>query len=1033
MKINPQHNKHFAEYERRLAELRDEQGMQNETNLRPAFQELLTPLGREVGWTFIPEYRRKGRAMDGGLCDSDRFARGYWEAKDSKDDLEVEIRQKIAAGYPLSNMLFEDTQRAVLYQGNKRVLDIANLHDHRQLADLLEAFFNYTEPEVLGFKQAVAEFKERIPDLAGALLERIRQERAQNKTFTAAFAAFHVLCKEALNPQLSAAAIEEMLVQHLLTERLFSAIFNNPDFTRRNVIAAEIEKVIDALTRRAFDRREFLKPLNRFYVAIEDAARTISDWSEKQAFMNTVYERFFQGFAVKQADTYGIVYTPQEIVDFMVASVEEVLRREFGKDLSSPGVQILDPATGTGNFLVNILQRISGSALRQKYTEGLFANEIMLLPYYIASLNIEHAYYERAGDYLAFEGICFADTLDMVTEGQPAQLPGFNPANTERIERQSAAAITVVIGNPPYNVGQVNENDNNKNRRYERLDKRVADTYVKDSKATNRNKLSDPYVKFFRWATDRLGERDGIVCFVSNNSFVDQIAFDGMRKHLLKDFTQMYHLDLHGNVRQNPKLSGTTHNVFGIQVGVGITIAVKHTKNQASFVHYARVPEYWRKEEKYAFLTEKQSIAGVEWQVLRPDERGTWLTEKMRPEFAGYLPMGSQEAKAARGVEMGAIEAMTVFKTYSLGVNTNRDDWVYDFNPDRLAAKVREMIETYNAEVSRWVRAGCPQNIDEFVLADETKIKWSSRLKEYLARKLETRFSAFGILNALYRPFTRQYLYFDSVLNHRQGLFPIIFPNAATEVENAAICVAGVGDRKGFGCLVTNLIPSLDLAFEKAQCFPFYTYAEDGSQRRENITEWALVQFRAQYGPAVGKWDIFHYVYALLHHPAYRERYAENLKRELPRIPLVPDRADFAAFVQAGKRLAALHLGYEQAEPYALRPIERRDQPFTWRVGKMRLTPDRTAVVVNDALTLAGVPEACFAYRLGNRSALEWVIDQYQVSTDARSGITSDPNREEEPEYIATLLKRVITVSLETMEIVRGLPALHPSADFNRR
>jgi predicted helicase len=751
-----------------------------------------------------------------------------------------------------------------------------------------------------------------------------------------------------------------MLVQHLLTERLFRTAFDNPDFIRRNVIASEIERVIDALTSRAFNRREFLQRLDRFYVVIEEAAKELVNWTEKQRFLNTVYERFFQGFSVRQADTYGIVYTPQEIVDFMCASVEEVLQREFGMSLSHPGVQILDPCTGTGNFIVNILRRIAGRDLPQKYAHDLFCNEVMLLPYYIASMNIEHAYYERTGEYHPFEGICFADTLDLA-EGRQMLL--FVEENTERVEREKAAQIKVVIGNPPYNVGQRSENDNNKNRSYPIIDGRIRETYAKDSKATNKNKLSDAYVKFFRWATDRLQGRDGIVCFVSNNSFIDQIAFDGMRKDLLQDFTQIYHLDLHGNVRQNPKLSGTTHNVFGIQVGVGITVAVRASTNAERVLRYYRVPEDWRKEAKLTFLAEKGSIVGIEWQELHPDAQHTWLTEGMHPEFATFLPLGTKETKAARNVALGDAEAQTIFKTYSVGIQTNRDSWMYDFDANRLAAKARSMTETYNAELSRWIRAGCPKNVDDFVLADETKIKWSSRLKECFARKMEATFETSAIRNSLYRPFTRQSLYFDSIMTHRRGMFPSIFPNPATEAENIVICVSGIGSTKPFHCLISNTIPCLDL-LEKTQCFPLYTYAPDGSSRRENITNWALAQFRAQYGAEVTKRDIFHYTYTLLHHPQYRKRYAENLKRDLPRIPLLKEREAFMACVHIGSQLAELHLSYEQAREYPLRWIENPDVPVDFQVEKMRLGPQRDRVIVNEWLTLAGLPQECFQYHL---------------------------------------------------------------------
>ncbi|HEY7974311.1 MAG TPA: N-6 DNA methylase, partial [Ktedonobacterales bacterium] len=479
------------------------------------------------------------------------------------------------------------------------------------------------------------------------------------------------------------------------------------------MIAVEIEKVIAALTSHAFNRNDFLKSLDPYYVAIEQAATLAANgedaWIERQRFLNMVYERFFQGFSVRQADTHGIVYTPQEIVDFMVASVDEVLKREFGmpEGIGQPGVKILDPATGTGNFIVNMLRRMPARHLRQKYSEDLFCNEIMLLPYYIACLNIEHAYYEKTKEYLPFEGACFADTLDMrqgvalATAKETIvapQLLDISEANTSRVNREQAEPIVVVIGNPPYNVGQVNENDNNKNREYPVVDQRIRDTYTRDSQATLKNKLSDAYVKFFRWATDRLRGRDGIVCFVSNNSFVDQIAFDGMRKHLLQDFTAIYHLDLHGNVRRNPKLSGTTHNVFGIQVGVGVTIAIRRASSETRGVYYFRVPEDWRREQKLRLMATAGSAEGLEWQELAPDERHTWLTEGMRPEFASFAALGTKEAKLQHDVN-----PETVFTTYCLGVSTNRDSTVYDFDRTKLVNRVQEFIEDYNAEVSRWV------------------------------------------------------------------------------------------------------------------------------------------------------------------------------------------------------------------------------------------------------------------------------------------------------------------------------------------
>jgi predicted helicase len=985
----------------------EQQGISHEMAVRQAFATLLEATAHTVGWFLLMEYTIPNRKrIDGILRDEFRIPRGYWEAKDSNDDLETEITKKIAVGYPLSNTIFEDTRQGILYQNGQRVM-VADITQPQHLADLLNQFFSYTEPQIEEFHTAVTTFQERIPELAAGLIQRIAEEYHDNPAFVAAFDSFTALCQEVINPNISMDAIKEMLVQHLLTERLFRTIFDNPDFTRRNIIAFEIEQVIDTLTSRSFSRSDFLKSLDHFYVAIEQAAGTISDFAEKQAFLNTVYERFFQGFSHKQADTYGIVYTPQEIVDFMCASVEVVLEQEFGKTLSSEGVNILDPCVGTGNFMVNILNRLSPRSLQHKYAHELFCNEVMLLPYYIATLNIEHAYYERVGRYAPFDGICFIDTLDM----DNAQTSMFSLENTRRVRREQDADIMIIIGNPPYNMGQVNENDNNKNRKYTQVDQRVRETYAKDSQAKLKNKLYDPYVKFFRWATDRLNEQDGIICFVSNNSFIRQIAFDGMRHHLAQDFTRIYHLDLHGNVRQNPKLSGTTHNVFGIQVGVGITLLVHKAAHTERQISYYRVPEDWRKEQKLAFLAEHGEINRISWERLQQNEQHAWITEGLHTEFATFLPMGARNEQA-------------LFDLYSLGVVTSRDEWVYAFDQTHLAETIQQFIEHYNYEVFRYTqRNPSPDQIDTFINTKQSFLKWTDRLKKALIQKQTLQFDQQKIRKSLYRPFCQQFVYFDHLLNQRRYQQHRIFPDPACEMENIVICVSGIGSNKPFHALVSSMLPCLDL-LEKTQCFPFYTYDEDGSNRRENITDWALAQFVSCYGDGVGKWDIFWYSYALLHHPTYRKRYAENLRMELPRIPLLGDSETFHTLASLGKQLGNLHLHYEQVDEYPLEWQETPNVPWTWRVERMHLTNDQRSVVVNDALTLAGVPETCFAYRLGNRSALEWVIDQYRVKTDSRSGITSDPNRHDDQEYITRLVGRVVQVSVQTVALVERVGAI---------
>ena len=997
-------------------------GVTHETAVRAAFQTLLEHCARQCKWTLVPEFgvstgRGRRIVVDGALVDDFRLTHGCWEAKDIHDDLPAEVDRKFVAGYPRDNILFQTPQRAMLWQNGRLALD-ADLTDAGQLIETLQMFFGYRPQEYAAWEEAVAQFKDRVADIGQGLAQLIQQERKSNSTFTAAFTEFLDKCRQSINPNLAEAAVEEMLIQHLLTERLFRTVFNRPAFTRRNVIAFEIENVIDALTSHSFSRDEFLGSLDRFYVAIERTAATISDFSHKQHFLNTVYEQFFQGFSIKVADTHGIVYTPQPIVDFMVRSVAEILEREFGRSLADKGVHIIDPFVGTGNFIVRMMREIPRTALERKYASELHCNEVMLLPYYIASMNIEHEYYDATGMYEPFEGICLVDTFDLAED---RQLPLFAPENTQRVESQKQAPMFVVIGNPPYNVGQVNENDNNKNRKYPTMDKRVRVTYSQASEATLRNALADPYVKAMRWASDRVGE-EGVVAFVTNNSFLDGVAFDGMRKHLADDFDALYILDLGGNVRKNPKLSGTTHNVFGIQVGVSISFLVKRNGRPSSHpeMFYTGVDEFWRKEDKYRYLEEREQYGNIEWKQITPNKQELWLTEGLHPEFKAFTCLGSKKSKAAKDENVEV-----VFKSYSRGVSTARDAWAYNFDNYVLTDNMRRMIDTYNDQVSKWERqANQRENVDNFVISDNTRISWTGDLKQALRMGKSAQFSLESVRHSLYRPFAKSHLYFDRLMNNSVYLFHKIFPTTDTEAENRVIIVSDHGFRADFSVLMTDLIPELHAlaASDAFQCFPFYTYDEDGSNRRENITGWALDRFRAHYcDDTISKWDIFHYVYGLLHHPGYRDRYQANLKRDLPHIPFAPD---FRAFAEAGARLATIHVGYEEEPEYQLRQVETPEKPLDWRVEKMRLSRDKAQLRYNDFLTLEGIPEAAFGYRLGNRSALEWVIDQYRMKTHKRSEIANDPNRADDPQYIVRLIGKVISVSLETVKIVEGLPEL---------
>ena len=956
--------------------------------------------------------------IDGVVLDEYGLPFAYWEAKDIEDNLLKAVQDKREAGYPLDNILFQNPQRAILYQNGQIALDL-DITEPARLIAALQYLFSYVPPALDNWQTAVSDFREHVPALANRLKELVEQRHEMDPAFKKAFTNFYETCRTSINPELSQDAVEEMLIQHILTERIFRTVFNRSDFTSRNIIAVEIEKVSAALMRHAMSRDVFLEPLDRFYVAIEQAATLCKDFSQKQHFLNTFYEKFFQGFSEDVADTHGIVYTPQPIVDFMVKSVEHILETEFGRSLSDTGVHIIDPFVGTGNFIVRLMQDIQGTVLEEKYRHELHCNEVMLLPYYIASLNIEQEFFQRTGTYLPFEGIALADTFEML---EPEQGELFTRKNTERVNRQKATDMFVVIGNPPYNAQQVNENDNNKNRKYPVMDKQIEETYVRDSTAQLKSKLYDPYVKAFNWASKRIGE-EGVVAFVTNNGFLDGIAFDGMRKHLAQDFTKIYHIDLKGNARTSgERRRKEGGNVFDdqIRVGVGISFLIKKaetTPDPAEIWIYS-VDNYLKTREKQKLLTNLGDYTNVPMKQTTVDEKHTWLTEGLRSEFQTFCAMGSEVSKKGMGDAEG-----TLFKTYSVGVVTARDAWVYNFNREVLTENLTQMMEYYNGQVFRWERQSNRDiKVNDFIDTDDTKIKWTRSLKSRLRTGTLAEFSAENVRISLYRPFTKSHLYFHRMMNECVYVFPSIFPTTFTETENRAICVSSPRTNTSFHTLMIDVIPDFHLTGD-SQCFPFYTYDEDGTNRQENITDWTLAEFRTHYGNnTISKWDIFHYTYGILHHPTYREKYEVNLKRDLPHIPFTED---FWGFAEAGARLADIHVNYESYPKYErLELQETPNMQVDWRVERMKFSKDKTQIRYNDYLTLDGIPAEVFEYRLGTRSALEWVVDQYRVKVDKRSGIVNDPNRVDQPQYIVDLIGRVINISLKTVEIVAGLPTL---------
>lgn len=999
---------------------------------------------------------------------------GYFEAKDAGDDLMNEVRDKFQSGYPQTNILFWQPKRAILWQDHVQVFDL-DISASENLSTVLEAFFAYEPAHYREWRRAIEIFDRDLPLLARDLAERVHHEASTNKRFQAAFQDFHRLAREAIRPDLSLEVSYDMIVQHVFIERIFRTVFRNPDFVRKNVIARAIETVVDALTSKSFSRDSFLQGLEPFYNAVEQIAGSIYDFTLKQYFLNGVYERFFKAFNPKIADTHGIVYTPREVVDFMVKSVEEILQRDFSRSLADAGVHTLDPFVGTGTFMLAALRHIheaSPDALAHKYAHELHANEITLMAYYIAAMNIEHEYFERTGEYAPFDGICFVDTFSIADKTDEANTISFHAMteeNTERIRRQQQAPIMVVIGNPPYNAGQISENDNNKNRKYPFLDRRVRDTYTKASKATNKNDLNDVYIKALRYATDRIlnnGERladaEGIVAFITNNNFLDAISFDGVRKYLAEEFSEIYVLDLKGNARtagERRKQEGG--NVFSdlIRVGVSINFFIKHrNKTGAARIFLARIDDYLEAEAKQQFLVQNDSLSSLQWQELKPDARHTWLTENIESDFAALFPMGTKEAKAGK--------ANALFKLYSLGLMTNRDTWTYNFDRKALETNMQRMISVYNDHVERWQtpqgsRDDINKALDAFCEYDDIKISWSRDLKQDVRKKNFAEFHDNKIRTALYRPFCKQPVFFDKIMNQDILRWPTFFPHIQAEQENRVICLSAAGNNKPFHCLMTNVIADLH-ATGDSQCFPLYTYDEATGERRENITDWALAEVQARYGAegaSLTKRDIFHCIYAILHKPDYRTKYAANLRRDLPRIPFPASFKAFHDYAQAGERLAELHIHYESVPEYRdlqwsgaedfltkKRSMEERRAFFALGYEKMKLRgvkpdgqgilPETLTLEYNGNLTISGIPREVLAYKLGTRSALEWLVERYCMSIDAikeqpdgtkrGSGIINDPNRSagmlEEPEYVARLVGRIVAVSMETQEIVRGLP-----------
>ncbi|NUM47299.1 MAG: N-6 DNA methylase [Anaerolineales bacterium] len=757
-------------------------GSRNESSLRKPFQDLLEHYARGKGLLLVAEIGVMGRLgktvyPDGALKDSLRQDWGFWESKDEKDDLEAEIRTKFGRGYPGFNILFEDTRTAVLYQSGVEVMR-ADFGEAARLDAVLSRFVSYQPPEVTEFHKAIALFSQEVGGLADVLREVISVQYSVNSQFAKALEEFLELCRAAINPKVEMADAREMVIQHVLTEDIFMRVFDEAEFHRENVIARKLQEVAGTFYRGETKRNIHAK-IAPYYETINARAAQISDHHEKQKFLKALYENFYKAYNPKAADRLGIVYTPDEIVRFMIESADHLVFQHFGKTLGDRGVEILDPATGTGTFITELIETLPLAQLEYKYANEIHCNEVAILPYYIANLNIEYTYKQRTGKFKEFNHICFVDTLDnvgFVHTGKQLNFFGITDENAARITEQNSRKISVVMGNPPYNAHQINYADENPNRKYPEVDERIKNSYVKYSKAQNLTKIYDMYTRFIRWSTDRL-DKDGMLVFVSNNAFVGDSIYDGFRKTVANEFNEIYILDLKGDARtsgERRKQEGG--NIFSdqIQVGVAIYFFVRKSGAKGCRIYYHAIKDYAQAEEKKAFLRDNK-FTDIPFTLLHPDKNNRWINQATE-SWDEFPKITSKESKSGKGTSKAA---QTIFSKFEIGVVTARDEWATDLRVDNLSRKMLFLSETYKSRL---------QSSEH----KDTAIKWSRNLRRNHERGLVEEFSPTRIREYLYRPYCKTNLYDSNIFLNDRGIAKEFLD------ENIVILIAGPHSPKPF-------------------------------------------------------------------------------------------------------------------------------------------------------------------------------------------------------------------------------------------
>ena len=888
-----------------------------------------------------------------------------------------------------------------------------------------------------------------VAQIAERYVERINRLIRDSVDHKKTFADFLTGLQKNINPSITQDEAVEMLSQHIITKPVFEALFEGYSFVKNNPISISMQTMLDLLEDQSFDK-ESAETLQKFYESVKQRAAGIDNAEGKQRIIVELYDKFFKTAFPKMVEQLGIVYTPIEVVDFIIHSVDAILKKEFSRSLSDENLHVLDPFTGTGTFVTRLLQSglIQTKDLERKYTKELHANEIVLLAYYIAAINIENAYHDATPDpddgigkaqYTPFDGICLTDTFQLGETDKVDELFSDKfPQNSERVLAQKKAPLRVIMGNPPYSVGQKSANDNAQNQSYGRLDEKIANTYAKESNAGLNKSLYDAYIKAFRWSSDRLDTEGGMIAFVSNGAWLDGNSTDGFRKCLEKEFSAIYVFNLRGNQRTSGELSRQEGGkIFGSgsRTPIAITFLVKNpnTKTEKAAIYYHDIGDYLSREEKLSIIKKLGSIENLknDFKILNPNEHGDWLNQR-NDVFSTFIPLDPEKKFD--------IKTKSFFNTYAVGVNTGRDAWAYNFSKENIKTNMSRMIDFYNQQQKDYAFAKQTNpslKVEDFIDSDATRISWTRSLRNDASKNLNYSFDNHLIINSAYRPFCKQKLYFGRAFIEAMGLNPKLIPNYS--IDNLLICISS-SPNDGLAVLITNQIANLHFNGD-TQCFPLYYYEEqkiasptlfDGAKeteliRRDGVSDYILGISRKAYGDRVTKEDIFYYVYGFLHSPEYRSRFSSDLKKMLPRIPLVDTAQEFWAFSKAGRKLADLHIHYETVKPTEGVTVKGAESGF-FKVEKMRFPKkdQKDTLLFNSQITIENIPPSVYEYVVNGKSALEWAMERYAVTTHKDSGIRNDPNdwatEVSNPRYILDLVLSVITVSLETVGIVKGLP-----------